>query len=79
MEAADPDAGLKIWQLDGALLSTPMMAVNQSSSYPLQSMAYAGHLPPIWPFLDELLRRASIPQSTEILAQIKVKRIRLAE
>jgi len=56
-----------------------MMAVNQSSSYPLRSMAYAGCLPPIWPFLDKLLRRASIPQSTEILAQIKAERIRLAE
>jgi len=28
---------------------------------------------------DKLLRRASIPQSTEILAQIKAERIRLAE
>jgi hypothetical protein len=56
-----------------------MMAFNQSSSYPLPSMVCAGRLPPIWPFLDELLRRASIPQSTEILAQIKAKLIRLAE
>jgi len=38
-EDADPDADLKIRQLDGALLSTPAMETNLNNSRPLRSMA----------------------------------------
>jgi len=43
-EDADPDADLKIWQLDGALLLTPAVVANQSNYHPLRSMAHAGRL-----------------------------------
>ena len=61
-EDADPDADLKIWQLDGALLSTPAMEANQSNSRPL---------PPVWPFLDdpvaETLHLLNLKEFTELL------------
>jgi hypothetical protein len=70
-EDADPDADLKIWQLDGALLSTPAMEANQSNSRPLRSMAYAGRLPPVWPFLDdpvaESLHLLNLEEFTELV------------
>jgi hypothetical protein len=70
-EDADPDADLKIWQLDGALLSTPAIEANQSTSRPLRSMAHAGRLPPVWPFLDDLvaetLHLLNLEEFTELL------------
>jgi hypothetical protein len=70
-EDADPDADLKIWQLDGALLSTPAMEANQSNSRSLRSMAHAGRLPPVWPFLDdpiaETLHLLNLEEFTELL------------